>query len=492
MTISKWKCLKLLLDPNERDLELADPYTQMADIEKMVLPTSQPKKIYPGQEQAVYYRSYSALRRIIRRSRRLSTRVDPQKEEEYVECITAIKKGSMKLKPFIVSDLETIIVNNIYKPYAVGLMLVHPGKMIEKDMIIHTYYSEDYKVILDSFEERSRKVMIDLISKVMLFRFRDSLNLLPGTLQNLAMSLCPDLGTKGSVDHESVNEKSLEKEKRYYNDEIFPIHIHNQNEDTFIRKAYYEGHTDSYKPYGENLYYYDVNSLYHFIMKEYPMPCGVYYSEELKYAVGLGYKVVLISGYLFERKESPFKDFVRPLFLSRLKARKEGNDALSYVYKILMNSLYDRFRINPKSTITEVCNFKRYTDVVSFEGFIHGDMLIENNFIVSYHTNTGNDETHWNSPKNSAIQVAAAITASTGIYMYQFYISRMTAHLSNDTDSVSVFASANIRTLDPALKEARIRAAREHIEVLDGRQQALRAEQQELIVLVIEYEHGGN
>nr|GFB78584.1 hypothetical protein [Tanacetum cinerariifolium] len=49
--------------------------------------------------------------------------------------------------------------------------------------------------------------------KVMLFRFRDSLNLLPGTLQNLAMSLCLDLGTKGSVDHESVNEKSLEKDK---------------------------------------------------------------------------------------------------------------------------------------------------------------------------------------------------------------------------------------------------------------------------------------
>ncbi|GJV48178.1 DNA polymerase [Tanacetum coccineum] len=177
----------------------------------------------------------------------------------------------MKLKPFIVFDLETIIVNNIYKPYAVGLMLVHPGKMIEKDMIIHTYYSEDYKVILESFEERSRKVMIDLMierlvkqekkaktvyfhnfsrfdgilllkhldfhhpkykikllmqnnrlyelsiysGKVMLFRFKDSLNLLPGTLQNLAMSLCPDLGTKGSVDHESVNEKSLEKEKRY-------------------------------------------------------------------------------------------------------------------------------------------------------------------------------------------------------------------------------------------------------------------------------------
>ncbi|GJX84996.1 DNA polymerase-like protein [Tanacetum coccineum] len=108
--------------------------------------------------------------------------------------------------------------------------------------------------------------------------------------------------------------------------------------------------------------------------------------------------------------------------------------SLSYVYKILMNSLYGRFGINPKSTITEVCNFKRYTDVVSFEGFIHGDMLSENNFIVSYHTNTGNDGTHWNPPKNSAVQLAAAITASARIYMYP-YISRDDCYYT-DTDSV--------------------------------------------------------
>lgn len=43
----------------------------------------------------------------------------------------------------------------------------------------------------------------------------------------------------------------------------------------FIRRAYYGGHTDTYKPYGENLYYYDVNSLYPFVMKEFPMPGGV-------------------------------------------------------------------------------------------------------------------------------------------------------------------------------------------------------------------------
>lgn len=40
----------------------------------------------------------------------------------------------------------------------------------------------------------------------------------------------------------------------------------------------------------------------------------------------------------------------------------------------------------------------------------------------------------------------------------------------------------SVRTLDPARKEARIRAARERIEYLEGRKQALRAEQHTLIV----------
>ena len=48
---------------------------------------------------------------------------------------------------------------------------------------------------------------------------------------------------------------------------------------------------------------------------------------------------------LYERKESPFKDFVSSLFSSRLETRKEGNDALSYVYKILMNSLHGHWKL---------------------------------------------------------------------------------------------------------------------------------------------------
>ena len=44
------------------------------------------------------------------------------------------------------------------------------------------------------------------------------------------------------------------------------------------------------------------------------------------------------------------------------------------------------------------------------------------------------------------------------------------------------FLLRSVRAVDPARKEARMRATREHIEGLEERLQALRAEQQELIV----------
>jgi hypothetical protein len=47
----------------------------------------------------------------------------------------------------------------------------------------------------------------------------------------------------------------------------------------------------------------------------------------------------------------------------------------------------------------------------------------------------------------------------------------------------------SFEAVDPERKEARMRATRERIEALEGRQQALRAEQQELIVMAT---HRGN
>lgn len=398
-------------------------------------------------------------------------------------------------------------------------------------------YHPNYTVKPLMRDNRLYEIAVYSEKKRLLFTFRDSLHLLPGKLDALAKNLCPELGSKGSISYEDVRLETLSTMKdsllaymeqdilllggimqkfqdlyyksyqadivkklttaslalslfreKYYDIQKHCIHIPNQNEDTFIRRGYYGGHTDAYTPYGENLYYYDVNSLYPFIMKEYQMPggipvrhsnlesmeldsmfgflevyvecpnsikkpflpyrnkkdgtlifptgafVGVYYSEELKYARDIGYTIIPICGYLFDKMESPFKGYVNTLFESRSNAKKMGNDALSYVYKLLMNSLYGRFGINPQSTRTEMCDKSRRDSLFRRAEYMGEVFIREDLYMVSYLTNPGKGPSYWDPPKNSAVQLAAAITASARIYMYK-YISREDCYYT-DTDSI--------------------------------------------------------
>lgn len=521
-------------------------------------------------------------------------------KRRYPKYITALKPSERPREPFIVADTETVLINDVHVPYAVGFLVVRPGDDRSSETIngIETYFSEDNPVIVfKTFEERSRKMLFDFIERLAVivrqnpsiqtvyfhnfsrfdgilllkhfathgvkyrikplmrnnmlyeiaiyygkkrvFRLRDTLTLLPGTLASLANTLCPELGSKGSIQHEEVQvhnlillrEELLNYMKQdilllggvmlkaqdiywreykvdiatnttlpslalriyrtnYYDQKNWPICIPNRNEDTFIRRGYYGGHADAYIPFGQNLYIYDVNSLYPYIMKCFPMPggnpvwhgnlegqdldnlygfieayvvcppnikrpflpyrddknktllfptgkfVGVYYSEELKYARDIGYQVHPLSGYLFEQKNSgPFGSFVSAIFERRQEAKRTGNDAMSYVYKILMNSLYGRFGINPKSTHTEICGLNRYNELIKTRELIYGDKLSEQYYIVHYHFNAEHaPDSEWRPPRISAVQLSAAITACARIHMYP-YISRPDCYYT-DTDSV--------------------------------------------------------
>ncbi|KAK2995386.1 hypothetical protein RJ640_029018 [Escallonia rubra] len=401
-----------------------------------------------------------------------------------------------------------------------------------------TYHGEKYTI-----KPLMRNHMLYEIAvyhgKKKLFSLRDSYTLLTSSLDTLAKNLCPQLGCKGSIPYDEVGVDNLHLLRdilldymkqdilllggvmkkaqeiywgeyhidlvnkltlsslaltifrtNYYDEKNWPIYIPNRNEDTFIRRGYYGGHSDTYIPYGENLYSYDVNSLYPHIMKSFPMPggrpvwhghlegqnldnlfgfieahvvcpstisrpflpyrddntntlifptgnfVGVYYSEELKYARDIGYKINPLSGYLFEKMHnSPFGGFVSSVFKMRQDAKRMGNNAMSYVYKILMNSLYGRFGINPICTVTEICNLDRYNHLTMEEDFIYADKLSSHYYIVSYLTNTAvASGTDWRPPRISAVQLAAAITACARIHMYP-YISRPDCYYT-DTDSV--------------------------------------------------------
>ncbi len=160
--------------------------------------------------------------------------------------------------------------------------------------------------------------------------------------------------------------------------------------DYFIRESYFGGITDVYKLYGENIYYYDVNSLYPHAMlnampsrmikyyetmkgidfseffgfctaiikapKNIKMPLlpfkldtgnviyptgkwtGTYFSEELKTVMKYGYKVIPLQGYSFE-KEYYFNDYVNYFY----SLKKNANGPLRYIIKGLLNNLYGYF-----------------------------------------------------------------------------------------------------------------------------------------------------
>ncbi|KAL2941239.1 DNA polymerase, partial [Bienertia sinuspersici] len=109
--------------------------------------------------------------------------------------------------------------------------------------------------------------------KRMLFRFRDSLNLLLSSLNSLAKNLCPELGNKGSLDHNSINLWNLAEKREEVDIEKW-MTVASLALGIYQIKGYYGGHTNAYIPRGENQFYYDVNSLYPYVMKEYPMPGG--------------------------------------------------------------------------------------------------------------------------------------------------------------------------------------------------------------------------
>lgn len=99
-----------------------------------------------------------------------------------------------------------------------------------------------------------------------------------------------------------------------------------------------------------------------------------------------------------------------------------------------MNSLYGRFGINPKSTITKICSQEEYDNRIRKDGFLYGELLGENHYLCSYLEDSDEIDDYRLQYRNSAVQLAAAITASARIYMHPF-ISRDDSDYT-DTDSV--------------------------------------------------------
>jgi hypothetical protein len=287
--------------------------------------------------------------------------------------------------------------------------------------------------------------------------------------------------------------------------------------DLFIRKSYRGGVVDVYKPKIEKGYYYDVNSLYPYIMSNNHMPVGVgvfgnaqleknfdindffgfiyvkikcpdslyipflttndpkyglispvgewkdiYFSEEIKYALTLGYSFEYLAYYKFD-KQIIFDKYVTDIYTKRL-LHKDKKD-LSSILKLLLNSLYGRFGMSNsiyKNLLLKNPDDTKYLnqlnliyDVEKVNHFENGNIemnLIRFNevpnlaHIKKLYTFNLIDDSLYNqllkesetktSDLNIAVQISSAITAYSRIYMHKIKNKYAKNLYYSDTDSL--------------------------------------------------------
>lgn len=200
----------------------------------------------------------------------------------------------------------------------------------------------------------------------------------------------------------------------------------------FISEAYFGGITEVYKPFGQNLVYIDINSLYPFAALS-PMPgtncvymetfeekglnldnlfgffyakvktnnqylgllpvrnekglifpqgefTGIWCSEELKFAKSHGYDITVISGYQFNKVNNIFNHYIMELY----NLKKSATGLLKLIYKSLLNNFLGRFGLNIIKPITQTVNRER-RDFIFATRVVHSETILnQNKFLITY------------------------------------------------------------------------------------------------------------
>ena len=251
--------------------------------------------------------------------------------------------------------------------------------------------------------------------------------------------------------------------------------------DQDIRLSYFGGEVNVYKPRGNNIFCYDVNSLYPYAMLK-PMPIGYpkivrgdiklnksfgfyyasiktplnleipvlpykdnikekilfpqgewkgwYFSEELKEAKkNYNYKITQHHGYEFEKNPTLFHDYVH-----RYYALKSSKDmALKTVAKSLLNNLYGRFGMRHEIFESKIQDRKELFLLLPNIQLERMDNLAHNKVLIKYMLNDKTEDTYIS---NINIALAAAISSYARIHMNKFRHIRDNQCLYTDTDSV--------------------------------------------------------
>lgn len=253
-----------------------------------------------------------------------------------------------------------------------------------------------------------------------------------------------------------------------------------------LQKAYYGGITDSYRPFGKNIHSYDVNSLYPAAMKSFPMPVGHprhfigdpylidknpfgffevkvtapdikipflptkmaigkatrticpkgtwsgwYFSEEIKNAQKHGYRFEILQGYLFQQKNI-FDTYVSDLY--HLKSNTDPSNPRYFIAKLLMNSLYGRFGMDPINEVTSIVSQEESEKLAIEKDGVLPIPLLSGNVLVKYESVVSENSKE----SNVSVPISAAIASYSRIMMSYYLVKYADNIYAIDTDGIKL------------------------------------------------------
>jgi hypothetical protein len=279
----------------------------------------------------------------------------------------------------------------------------------------------------------------------------------------------------------------------------------------FIKQAYTGGRVDVFKPQGNDLYYYDVNSLYPTVYSSQAMPVGkpeyfkgnildyipdafgffrcnitapsnlnipilqthvetsagkrtvaplgswtdVLFSEEMHLAINYGYKIEVLEGYTFD-KAVVFDKYAEDLFA--IKSSHSPSDPMYLISKLLLNSLYGRFGMSLDLISHEIIDNRKLVKYIGKAKEFIPDIIDLNNgkSIVSKISSKNYERDCDTASMNVSIGIAAAITAYARIHMTPFLQDPSYNVYYSDTDSIVTDKPIDSKHIGSALGEMKL------------------------------------
>ena len=141
------------------------------------------------------------------------------------------------------------------------------------------------------------------------------------------------------------------------------------------------------------------------------------------------YNISISKGYIFEKQLNIFKEYVTDMYNLRQEYSKD--QPMNLIAKLLLNSLYGRFGMEPQLQNHEFCNFSKVMLLTKLDNNLDYIEIDKDLFFVSY---TDKDK----KANGVSVSVASAVTAYARIYMSQFKNNPNYELYYTDTDSIFI------------------------------------------------------